>query len=91
LLTPNALYKRLLLALALVFVASRLVVFFVLKGDTFDAWSITSIVYSPFLAPALAGAFVIQALVRWNAKEAALTAGLGVGAGLLHALAGRWL
>src|SRR5215468_5191642 len=56
-------YRRLLLALGVVFAGSELLVTFAFRGGPLSQ-SIAALLFAPFFAPALGGAFVILAWAR---------------------------
>jgi predicted membrane-bound spermidine synthase len=85
-----ATYRKLLVALGVVFAGSELLVSFAFRGGPLSQ-SIAALLFAPFFAPALAGAFVILAWARPGPRYVGLSIGLGAALAALHAAAGRLL
>jgi spermidine synthase len=85
-----ATYRRALVALSVTFVASLLLGSAVLKTGTLSE-SLGGLLFSPFFAPAVGGAFVIHAWAEPRSKRLALAAAVGTVVAIAHALLGRVL
>jgi hypothetical protein len=85
-----ATYRKLFIALGMVLVGAQFVASFAFRGGPLSQ-STSGLLFAPFLAPAIGGAFVIHAWARPLPKEIGLTLGLGGALAVLHVAAGRLL